>query len=102
MFIFLINSRNPISSQSACDKSTLFTHAISAKMCAEKWFRTSDNVSEITTLVQCHETPFFLHHFETITKRTTELKELTAVDRIFYAMKANDHEEILRHISSMQ
>ena len=46
-----------------------------------------------------HQSPCYVYHLETILQQISTLKTLTAVDRFFYAMKANSHPEVLSLIS---
>ncbi|NOT89769.1 MAG: bifunctional aspartate kinase/diaminopimelate decarboxylase [Lysobacter sp.] len=41
-------------------------------------------------------TPRYVHHLPTVRERARMLRETTAIDRRFYALKANAHPEILR------
>src|SRR3990167_3772473 len=41
-------------------------------------------------------TPCYIYHRPTLNAKATELLQLTAIDALFYAMKANPHPDILR------
>lgn len=45
-----------------------------------------------------HQSPCYVYHLNTIAEQITTLKSLTAVDRFYYAIKANPHPDILTFI----
>jgi len=46
-----------------------------------------------------HKSPCYIYHLDTIREQINTLKSLTAVDRFFYAMKANPHPQVLSLIN---
>lgn len=56
------------------------------------WFKRRD---ELLKLAHQH-TPRYVYDAETLAKSVQQLKNLKAIDKVFYAMKANNNEHILR------
>lgn len=58
------------------------------------WEEKSQKLIEIAMATS----PAYVYDLSTIKKSATSLKRLTSVDRVFYAMKANDNSEVLQTI----
>jgi len=56
------------------------------------WYRKRD---ALLTLTQT-SSPAYIYDKDTLAKSVAELKSLTAIDRVFYAVKANNYHEVLR------
>lgn len=58
------------------------------------WHRRKD---ELIGLAR-ENSPTYVYHGETIDQKLSQLKELSAVDRVFYSIKANPHVEIMKRV----
>jgi len=67
-----------------------------AKKVSTPWWRR--HREQLLDMAQ-QQSPCYVYHLDTITTQINELKSLTAVDRFFYAMKANPHPAVLSAIN---
>ena len=62
------------------------------------WIHQKDRILE---LMNTEKTPAFVYAEEILKKRAQELLDISAIDRVFFATKANPHPQILRLFASM-
>ncbi|MCX7544462.1 bifunctional aspartate kinase/diaminopimelate decarboxylase [Marinicella gelatinilytica] len=65
------------------------------KTITQTWWQ--QNRQQLLDLAQQHS-PCYVYHLDTISRQIDKLKSLTAVDRFFYAMKANSQPDVLSRI----
>ena len=71
----------------------LFQKQPEASLLGERWWERNQN--QLIALAQ-KQTPAYVYHVPTLKETASRLASLKNIDRVFYAMKANSHEEILR------
>lgn len=71
------------------------TRSANSANATQSWWRGRGD--QLRTLLGKRQAAY-VYHLDTVTARCRELKALTAVDRVHYAMKANSHPDILRRV----
>ena len=73
--------------QESFQKTPVFKHS-------QAWWR--EQREALLSLHQNQQQPLYVYHRPTLKERASQMLSMTSVDRVFYAMKANPHPDILR------